>query len=50
MIQMKNVSKVYRTEHVETHALSSFTVDIAAGEFVAIVGPMRPRRPRREAH
>src|SRR5262245_60165596 len=39
MIRMKNVSKVYRTEHVETHALSSFTVDIAAGEFVAIMGP-----------
>jgi putative ABC transport system ATP-binding protein len=39
MIQMKNVSKVYRTEHVETHALSTFTVDIAAGEFVAIMGP-----------
>jgi putative ABC transport system ATP-binding protein len=39
MIRMKNVSKVYRTEHVETHALSSFTVDIAAGEFVAVMGP-----------
>jgi len=39
MIRMKNVSKVYRTEHVETHALSSFTVDIAGGEFVAIMGP-----------
>jgi putative ABC transport system ATP-binding protein len=39
MIRMKSVSKVYRTEHVETHALSSFTVDIAGGEFVAIMGP-----------
>jgi putative ABC transport system ATP-binding protein len=39
MIRMKNVSKVYRTEHVETHALSSFTVEIADGEFVAVMGP-----------
>jgi putative ABC transport system ATP-binding protein len=39
MIRMKNVSKIYRTEHVETHALSGFTVEIRAGEFVAIMGP-----------
>ena len=39
MIRMKNVSKVYRTEHVETHALSSFTVEIQDGEFVAVMGP-----------
>jgi putative ABC transport system ATP-binding protein len=39
MIRMKSVSKVYRTEHVETHALSSFTVEIGDGEFVAIMGP-----------
>ena len=39
MIRMKNVSKIYRTEHVETHALSSFTVEIGDGEFVAIMGP-----------
>ena len=39
MIRMKQVSKVYRTEHVETHALSSFTVEIGDGEFAAIMGP-----------
>jgi putative ABC transport system ATP-binding protein len=39
MIRMKNVSKIYRTEHVETHALSGFTVEIQDGEFVAIMGP-----------
>ena len=39
MIRMKNVSKVYRTEHVETHALSGFTVEIRDGEFVAVMGP-----------
>jgi len=39
MIRMKNVGKIYRTEHVETHALSNFTVEIQDGEFVAIMGP-----------
>jgi putative ABC transport system ATP-binding protein len=39
MIRMKNVSKIYRTEHVETHALSGFTVEIGDGEFVAVMGP-----------
>jgi putative ABC transport system ATP-binding protein len=39
MIRMKNVSKIYRTEHVETHALSGFTVEITGGEFVAVMGP-----------
>jgi len=39
MIRMERVSKVYRTEHVETHALSSFTVAVERGEFVAVMGP-----------
>ena len=39
MIRMKNVSKIYRTEHVETHALRDFIARVAAGEFVAIMGP-----------
>jgi len=39
MIRMERVSKVYRTEHVETHALSSFTVAVDPGEFVTVMGP-----------
>ena len=39
MIRMQNVSKIYRTEHVETHALSDFTVRIEPGEFVSVMGP-----------
>ena len=39
MIRMENIKKVYRTEHVETHALSGFTVHIAEGEFVSVMGP-----------
>ena len=39
MIRMENLYKVYRTEHVETHALSGFSVLIAEGEFVSVMGP-----------
>jgi putative ABC transport system ATP-binding protein len=39
MIQMQNVHKVYRTEHVETHALSNFSLTVEPGEFVSVMGP-----------
>ena len=39
MIKMENVSKIYRTELVETHALSNLNLEIEAGEFVAVMGP-----------
>ncbi|MGB6336171.1 MAG: ABC transporter ATP-binding protein, partial [Thermoanaerobaculia bacterium] len=39
MIQMQNIQKVYRTEHVETHALSGFSLTVDAGEFVSVMGP-----------
>jgi putative ABC transport system ATP-binding protein len=39
MLQMRNLSRVYRTDTVETTALDSIDLDIAAGEFVAIMGP-----------
>jgi putative ABC transport system ATP-binding protein len=39
MLHMRNVSKVYRTEMVETHALRALDLDVRAGEFVAITGP-----------
>ena len=39
MLKMKNIYKIYRTEHVETHALSDFSVDVAAGTFLAVMGP-----------
>ena len=39
MLVMENVEKVYRTEHVETHALSRFSVRVDAGEFVSVMGP-----------
>jgi putative ABC transport system ATP-binding protein len=39
MIQMQNIQKVYRTEHVETHALSGFSLTVDPGEFVSVMGP-----------
>ncbi|MBS0419802.1 MAG: ABC transporter ATP-binding protein [Proteobacteria bacterium] len=38
MIEMQNVSKVFRTEVVQTHALRDLTLKVEAGEFVAITG------------
>ncbi len=39
MLQMKNLSKVYRTEMIETHALRGFDIHVRDGEFVAVTGP-----------
>ena len=39
MLTMKNVSKVYRTDTVETHALREFSLTVEEGEFVSVSGP-----------
>ena len=39
MLSMRELSRVYRTDMVETTALDSIDLDIAEGEFVAIMGP-----------
>jgi putative ABC transport system ATP-binding protein len=39
MIRLENVEKVYRTDRIETVALSSLSLDVRAGEFVSIMGP-----------
>jgi putative ABC transport system ATP-binding protein len=39
LMQLQNLSKVYRTEDVETTALNAVNIDIKKGEFVAIMGP-----------
>jgi putative ABC transport system ATP-binding protein len=36
---MTHLSKVYRTEAVETHALRNFSIHVREGEFVAVTGP-----------
>ena len=39
MIKVENLQKVFRTEDVETWALNHVSLEIRAGEFVAIMGP-----------
>jgi putative ABC transport system ATP-binding protein len=39
LIRLESVSKIFYTEEVETHALSSLQLDIHPGEFVSIAGP-----------
>ena len=39
MIALENVEKVYRTDRIETVALSRISLEIGAGEFVSIMGP-----------
>jgi putative ABC transport system ATP-binding protein len=39
MLSMRGVSKVYRTDLVETHALAELSLEVGSGEFVAVMGP-----------
>ena len=38
MIQIKNLTKTYRTEEVETTALNKLSLTVKKGEFVSIMG------------
>jgi putative ABC transport system ATP-binding protein len=39
MIKTDCISKVFRTEEVETHALVNVSLEVKKGEFVAVMGP-----------
>ena len=39
MLEMKDISRVYRTDLVETHALRGLSLTVDAGEFLAVTGP-----------
>jgi len=39
MIKTENLTKIFRTDEVETTALNQVTFDVKQGEFVAIMGP-----------
>jgi putative ABC transport system ATP-binding protein len=39
MLKMQDVSKVFRTDLIETHALRNFSLEVKSGQFVAVSGP-----------
>ena len=39
MIRLKDIEKVYRTDKIETVALSNINLDIQEGSFISIMGP-----------
>ena len=39
MIKIENLRKVFRTEEIETVALSDVSLEVSEGEFIAIMGP-----------
>lgn len=39
MLRMSQLTKTYRTDHVETRALLDFSLEVRKGEFVAVTGP-----------
>jgi putative ABC transport system ATP-binding protein len=39
MLKLEGISKTYRTTEVETRALDNISIEVAAGEFLAIMGP-----------
>ncbi len=39
MIRLDSIEKVYRTDRIETVALSGISLEVGAGEFVSVMGP-----------
>jgi putative ABC transport system ATP-binding protein len=39
MIKLKQLTKIYRTAEVETTALRDINLEVAVGEFIAVMGP-----------
>ncbi len=39
LFRLEELSKVYRTDNVETTALNSINIEVKRGEFVAVMGP-----------
>jgi putative ABC transport system ATP-binding protein len=39
MISLRGIEKIYRTQKIETVALSNINLEVGAGEFISIMGP-----------
>ena len=44
LIHLQDVTKVFLTDEVETHALSGIHLDIRDGEYISIAGPVGLRK------
>jgi putative ABC transport system ATP-binding protein len=45
VIKLENVTKVFATDEVETHALSQVSVEVGRGDYVSIAGPSGCGKP-----
>ena len=39
MLKMNNIARIYQSDTIQTHALRDFSLNVSAGEFVAVTGP-----------
>lgn len=39
IIKLENLSKIYRTKHIITQALTDINLEVKSGEFIALTGP-----------
>ncbi|WP_458788395.1 ATP-binding cassette domain-containing protein, partial [Vallitalea sediminicola] len=39
MLNMNKISRIYQSDTIQTHALRDFSLNVKAGEFVAVTGP-----------
>ncbi|MGH9162426.1 MAG: ABC transporter ATP-binding protein [Vicinamibacteraceae bacterium] len=39
MIRLENIEKVYRTDRIETVALTNINLEVAEGDFISVMGP-----------
>ena len=46
LVELRNVSKIYRLGEEEIRALDDVTLDIEEGEFISIIGPSGAANPR----
>ena len=49
VIKLKDLTKIFATDEVETHALSKVSMEIARGEYVSIGGPSGCGKSTRQA-
>jgi putative ABC transport system ATP-binding protein len=50
LIKLEDVTKVFLTDEIETHALSGIQLEIKAGEYVCIAGPSAALHHRFTGH